>query len=374
VEPVCFVGPYPPGRAHLGGGGWVDRRLLAALNDAGADVAVHTVTGPSGRWSEDGIDGTSAGDLPLEVRGDRRALARIVTAMLRSTEPYLAAKFTAFPGWAVAAAGLRSAAAGRRVITSGWPALLLADAADLHVDVHVAHNVDLLIAEAHSPRPLRLLGEVPRLRRRERSLLQRPRSVVALSRTDAERLRRWGIEARPLPVPLGVVPHPARGTSSDVGFVGKASWPPNAEALEVLLGPVHEALARLGSDAVYRLGGAGTEAFADHPRVASAGWVPDLDRFYDGVGFVVVPRLGVSTGVSVKMLEAAEHGVAVLVPSTLAEAVDPAGPWIVADSPDALAAALVDSDPVEHGARTAEWAARQDPSLTAATLLDLLHP
>lgn len=372
MEPVCFVAPYPPGRSHLGGGGWVDRRLVGALGEAGVDVAIHSVTGPDGRWAEGGLEGTSAGDLPLEVRGDRRALARIVAAMCRSTEPYLAAKFTAFPGWPAAVAGLTEAARGRRVITSGWPSLLLADAAGLEVDVHVAHNVDVLIAESHSPRPLRLLGEVPRLRRRERALLRRPRAVVSLSRTDVERLRSWGVDARPLPLPLTPVPHVGRGAVRDVGFVGKASWPPNAEALAVLLGPVHEALEALGSDVAFRLGGAGTEDFARHPRVATSGWVPDLDEFYDSVGFVVVPRLGVSTGVSVKMLEAAEHGVGVLVPTQLADAVDPAGPWIVADDPAALAAALVRSDPVEHGAATAAWAAAQQPGLTAAAITQLL--
>lgn len=372
MEPVCFVAPYPPGRSHLGGGGWVDRRLVGALADAGVDVAIHSVTGPEGRWSEGGLEGTSAGDLPLEIRGDRAALARVALAMCRSTEPYLAAKFTAFPGWPAAVAGLAESARGRRVVTSGWPSLLLADAAGLEVDVHVAHNVDVLIAGAHSPRPLRLLGEVPRLRRRERALLQRPKAVVALSRTDAERLREWGVDARPLPLPLTPVPHEGRPAVRDVGFVGKASWPPNAEALGVLLGPVHEALTRLGSDISYRLGGAGTDEFADHPRVVSSGWVPDLDEFYDTVGFVVVPRLGVSTGVSVKMLEAAEHGVGVLVPTQLAEAVDPAGPWIVADDPEALAAELVRSDPVALGAATAGWAAAQQPSLTAAAITQLL--
>jgi len=374
VEPVCFVAPYPPGRAHLGGGGWVDRRLLRALVETGADVAVHTVTGPAGRWSEGGIEGTSAGDVPLEVRGDRRALARIVAAMLRSTEPYLAAKFTAFPGWPDAVAGLVASARGRRIVTSGWPALLLADAAGLEVDVHVAHNVDSLIAETHSPRPLRWLGEVPRLRRRERALLGRPRSVVVLSRTDAARLRAWGLDAAHLPLPLVPVPHPDRTACRDVGFVGKASWPPNAEALDVLLGPVHDALVARGSDVAYRLGGSGTDAFRDHPRVVGSGWVDDLDAFYDRVGFVVVPRLGVSTGVSVKMLEAAEHGVAVVVPSTLAEAVDPSGPWVVADTPGAIAAAVIEGDPAERGRATAAWAARQDPSSTAAALVDLLCP
>lgn len=354
-------------------------------------MAVASVTGPDGHWDEGGFAGVSAGDVPLEVRGDRRALARIVLAMLRSTKPYLASKFTAFEGWPVAVAALQRAAAGRKVVTSGWPALLLADAAGLTVDVHIAHNVDTLIAAAHSPRPLRLLGEARRLERMERRLLQRPRSVLALSSTDVARLRAWGIAATPLPLPLTpahraepsvpgrssragrdrIDPEP-RTSRRAVGFIGKASWPPNADALEVLLGPVHVALTALGSDVRYVLGGSGTEAFADHPRVARAGWVEDLDAFYESIGSVVVPRLGVSTGVSVKMLEAAEHGVPAVVTQALADAVDPDGPWLVADTPSAVASVIAGEEGPSLSVATSEWAARQAPSRTAAAVLDRL--
>jgi glycosyltransferase involved in cell wall biosynthesis len=369
---ACFVVPYPPGREQLGGGGWVDRRLLAALVAAGCDVSVFSVTGPAGQWDEGGIAGASAGDVPLEVRDDRRALARIVTTMLRSTQPYLAAKFTSFDGWRDAAVGLAAAAEGRSVVTSGWPSLLLADAADVAVDVHVAHNVDTVIARSHSPRPLRLLGEVRRLGRLERSLLRRPRSVVTLSRTDAVRLRDWGVPATAMPLPLHAVEGQVVPHGRDVGFIGKATWPPNAEALEVLLGPVHDALTAAGADVGFRLAGSGTERFAAHPRVARAGWIDDVAELYAEIGVVVVPRMGVSTGVSVKMLEAAEHGVPVITTDTLARAIDPDGPWIVADTPAAIAAAIGEVDPVDCSARVLEWARGHDQATTGAALIALL--
>lgn len=380
--PICLVTPYPPGRAHLGGGGWIDRRLRAALVDEGADVALVTVTGTEGRWSEDGISGRSAGDVPLEVRGDRRRLARIVGAMLRSRDPYLEAKFTAFPGWRRAVDALREEADGRRVVTSGWPPLLLARHAGIRPDVHLSHNVETVIAAGHAPRPLRLLGERARLERRERDLLSWAGSVVTLSRTDADRLRDWSIPARPLPLPLRPVPHASTPRPRSIGFIGKAGWPPNAEALSVLLGPVHEALARRSVSVDLVLGGAGTEVHRDHPRVRRAGPVDDLDDFYREVGLVVVPRLGESTGVSVKVLEAAEHGVPVIVPRSLAAAIDPDGPWVVADEPAALADAIarwaeteadrLDGPEGAAGAATAAWAARQRPSATAAAVFDEL--
>lgn len=371
---VLVVTPYPPHESERGGGAWVDSRLVRSLVGAGADVEIRSVTGPSEGWEHDGVHGGAAGDLPLEVRGDRRALARVVGEMLRSTRPYQAAKFTAFPGWDAAVAGLREAARGRRVVTSGWPPLLLATAAGVPVDVHVVHNVDTLIAETHAPRPLRLLGEVPRLRRLERELVGRPRALLSLSRLDVDRLAAWGRPAAALPLPLEPVPStpPDRPT---VGFIGKAGWPPNAEALATLLGPVHEQLDRLGRDVRFVLGGSGTAEMADHPRVDAAGWVADLDDYYDSIAVAVVPRLGVSTGVSVKMLEAAEHGVPVVVPRSLADAVDPDGPWVVADDPAALAAAVVDAlggDFAAARASTRAWAEAHDPAATAAAILDRL--
>lgn len=366
--PICLVTPYPPGRSHLGGGGWIDRRLRSALVGAGADVAVVSVTGPDGRWDEGGIVGRSAGDVPLEVRGDRRRLVRVVAAMLRSRAPYLEAKFTAFPGWPDAVAALREEADGRALITSGWPPLLLARAAGLTPDLHIAHNVETVIAASHSPLPLRLLGERARLERRERRLLREARAVAALSRTDVDRLVPWSIGAEVLPLPLEPTPAVGAPRPRSIGFIGKAGWPPNAEALRVLLGPVHDALAARSTRVDFVLGGAGTEAYASHPWVTRSGPVDDLDAFYRDVGLVVVPRLGESTGVSVKVLEAAEHGVPVVVPASLAAAIDPAGPWIVADEAPALAEAIVRwaEDGSVASADTAAWAARQRPAATAA--------
>jgi len=187
MSAVCFVTTYPLSRQDLGGSGWVDRRLLPVFAGS-ADVEVVCVTGPEGEWTErfDGVEVTAraAGDVPLELRGDRLALARIAAGMLVSPEPYLARKFSVFPGWRKAVALLRERAAGRQVVTSGWPGLVLAAAAGVPVAAHVAHNVESTIAVEHSPRPLRMLGEIPRLQRMERRLLRLPAHVFALSRTD----------------------------------------------------------------------------------------------------------------------------------------------------------------------------------------------
>ncbi|GAA4018484.1 hypothetical protein GCM10022247_47560 [Allokutzneria multivorans] len=336
---LCFVTTYPLGNRALGGSGWVDRRLLAVLSQE-HDVDVVCVTGDEGSWTEEGVPCHSAGSVPLEVRGDRARLLRVAAGMLTSPEPYLARKFTVFPGWRRAAALLRERAVGRQVITSGWPGLLLAEAAGVPVASHIAHNVEATIAAEHSPRPLRLLGETWRLPRAERRLLSLPDKVFALSRTDAYVLRGWGIGASHLPLPL--LPQVISAEAEAVGFIGKASWPPNERALAALVGPVRAELDRLGQDVPYVLAGNGTQSYAGHRNVTALGRVEEEADFYRAVGVVVVPRFGASTGISVKMLEAAEHGRPSVVPPQLAAAVDPDGPWLIADGPAETASVIAE--------------------------------
>ncbi|MFB9909143.1 glycosyltransferase [Allokutzneria oryzae] len=362
---ICFVTTYPLGRRELGGSGWVDRRLLAVLR-RDHDVDVVCVTGDEGSWDDEGVRCHSAGSVPLEVRGDRARLLRVAGGMLTSPQPYLARKFTVFPGWRRAAALLARRAAGRKVVTSGWPGLLLAESAGVPVAAHIAHNVESTIAVEHSPRPLRLLGETWRLPRAERRLLALPHKVFTLSRTDAFVLRGWGVGASALPLPL--IQQPLDEQADALGFIGKASWPPNERALEALTGPVRAELDRLGQDVPYVLAGNGTEAYAGRPGVTALGRVAEEADFYRRVGLVVVPRFGASTGISVKMLEAAEYGRASVVPPQLAAAVDPDGPWLVADGPRATAEVVAAWRAGESTVDVKAWVARHDGSTTAATL------
>ena len=259
----------------------------------------------------------------------------------------------------------------RQVVTSQWPPLLLAAAAELDISVHIAHNVDSVIAARHAPLPLRLLGEHRRLRSLERSLLRRPAVVLALSQLDVERLAEWGVDAAQLPMPLSPSSREGEPGPLRVGFIGKASWPPNAEALEVLLGPVHEALTARNSAAAYVIGGSGTEQFAGHPRVVQSGHVAELDDFYGRVDVAVVPRPGESTGISVKMLEAAEYGVPVIVPASLADAVDPDGPWLVADTPAQVARAISECTEAD-ASQTREWVRGRRPDAAASVIFEAL--
>lgn len=289
--------------------------------------------------------------------------------MLISGEPYLSRKFTGFTGWASAISLLQARAKGRRVVTSGWPGLLLAENAGVDVAAHIAHNVETVIAQEHAPRPLRMLGEVDRLRRAEQRLLAHPDRVVALSHRDVQRLAAWGVSATPITVPLcpvGVVRSRRPGAAPALGFIGKAGWPPNARALAALLGPVHQRLTELDARLDFVLAGRDTENFATHPRVRSSGIVDSVADFYRQVDLVVVPRFGTATGISVKVLEAAEHGVASVLPADLAAAIDPAGPWLIAEDAVQTADAVLRWRRGEQVPPVLTWA--QDRAVSTAPL------
>jgi hypothetical protein len=131
---------------------------------------------------------------------------------------------------------------------------------------------------------------------------------------------------------------------------------------------VHQELVALGVTPEYVLAGSGTERYAGCHGVTALGRVSEESEFYHRVGLVVVPRFRASTGISVKMLEAAEYGVASVVPPQLADAVDPNGPWLVAADPASTAQVVrlwldgkIEKD-------VSAWANARDGERTAAAL------
>ena len=371
MAPICYISSYPPAQRELGGGGWTDRRLLSALREGGHDVEVVTVTGPPGAGEAEGFPARSAGDVPLQVRNDRTLLARVFARMLTSGEPYLSAKFTAFPGWKDAVALLRDAAKERQVITNGWPALLLSAAANVTVDMHVAQNVESLIAREHAPLALKVLREEQRLSQLEMALLSRPRVLTAISHADVDTLTSWGLAARFIPLPL----HGRRreAVPRTIGFIGKASWPPNAATLRVLLGPVREQLERRSGCPPIHLAGNGTEAFANVESVVQTGWVDDESAFLADVGLMVVPRFGVTTGVSIKLLEASEHDVQCITSHDVGRASASRPPWLLADDPAAVAGAIEDYFASVDNAALREFVSSRSTERTLAVIDDALR-
>lgn len=311
---LLFVTTYDPGNQSSGGAAWVDSAILAALTDTSVEAFC---------VCEDSPDG-----VPLEIRGSRSAQVRTLFRIVSRCEPYQAAKFRFANGWKTRLDELRRAAdqvrnSGGRVVTSQWPALLLARDAGVPVDIHIAHNVDTIIARRYDPPALKALRNADRMSRAEVDLLGHPASIFALSRTDAERIRAMGHRCEH----LSLAPPLARKTtavggkpgSRAIGFIGKMTWPPNVSAFESLLSIVAKVNRRLEEKDRYSvvLAGRGSENFSSHGSVTALGQVSDIDDFYSKIDLVVVPRTGETTGVSIKLLEAVTKGVIAVAPGDL---------------------------------------------------------
>jgi N-acetylglucosaminyldiphosphoundecaprenol N-acetyl-beta-D-mannosaminyltransferase len=244
-------------------------------------------------------------------------------------EPYQAAKFRFHPNYRPVLERLRSIADDYDyIVSSQWPAMLTLAAAEVPVDLHIAHNVDWVLSEQHDPRILRMTRNASKLKRLERQLLGMPETVVTLSAIDAARLRNTGVFA--LPVRL-VEPSTAvlETNHRAVGMLGKMSWPPNHEAAlrmrDQILPAVND---RLQAPVTLKLAGHGSESLSGVPNVSALGVVDDVESFYGGVDVVVLPRVDEQTsGISIKLVEAVEAGKQVIAPASLFTACGLTSPW-----------------------------------------------
>jgi hypothetical protein len=358
---VGFVTTYDPARAEMGGAAWVDTRTLGALSFR-SNVQRMLVS-----------DLREAEPVALEVRRDFRLAVQTLLRMIGRGEPYQVAKFRRSSQWQARADQLRALRANVDVlVTSQWPALLLASDAGVEIDVHLAHNVDYLLAEKYDPPLFRLMGNAVRMRRVEQELIGRPTCVVAISRNDAQRIAMTGRAARHVRLIDGEAPTAIRSRRA-IGFIGKGTWPPNAEALDTLVEEVMPLVRRRLQGDAPRLVVAGrdTERWRG-AGILNLGAVDDVGQFYDNIDLVVVPRSGLTTGVSVKLLEAIERGVAAIAPRQLAVDAGVHGSCATADSPEDIAEQILtfyaarEPGTVEgHGGGTGP-----DESVTLSQLID----
>lgn len=333
---ILFVTNYPTRMSDLGGAAWVDSRLIAALSAAGATVTEFPVAV---------VPASRSGSVPLEVRSSKWRAAITVSRMLALRESYPAAKVRWHPAWAARGGDL--VAAARRadvVIASQFNGGLLCADSLVDIDWHVAHNVDAVLARSHDPRTFRAVRNASRVHRDEMAFLRKARNVVTLSVSDAGRLRGAGVPAKPIALVAGRFTEPVtRGVRKRVGFIGKASWPPNASALNELTHVVLPQLrSRLGPETPKLvLAGRGTERYEGTDGVLALGRIDDLDQFYQQIDAVVIPRWGETTGISVKLAEAVSKGVAAICPADLAREASISDGVVPADSVGETVDALV---------------------------------
>jgi glycosyltransferase involved in cell wall biosynthesis len=150
-------------------------------------------------------------------------------------------------------------------------------------------------------------------------------------------------------LPIGVTardprPEPAGSDAVDVCFVGTLSYPPNVEALRALAASwPHVRRMRPSVSALV----AGANPVPEVHALAEAnGWeiaanFGDVADIYHRARVAVSP-LRTATGIQIKVLEAASHGVPQIVSSRALAGLAPGFPALTADSPDGLAVKILD--------------------------------
>lgn len=329
---LTFVTTYDPSQSDLGGASWVDRALIGAL-EGSFDVNLHQICGDN------------RPSVPLEIRQSKRLMARTLLRMLFRREAYQVAKFRMSPEWKREVLKIQNLARtlgpNEPIVTSQWPALLLLADAGVSSDLHIAHNVDTVISRSHDPALFKLMGNAVRMEAMERDILRKPKAVLAISGSDAERINAWGIPCRHLSIaPEAFEERPP--SSTVIGFIGKATWPPNAQAIRLLVNEVLPKVREQLPAASVVLSGRNSESWSNSEGVKGLGTVDNLSDFYDVADLVVVPRMGESTGVSVKMLEAVTFGRPVVVPSALAKDAGLRAGAIIADDVNEMVTAISD--------------------------------
>lgn len=329
---IHFVTTYDPALENLGGASWVDRRILETLSGT-FETIVHSIA------NERGTDGM----VRLELRASALAKVRTMYRMFAHGEPYFSAKFTSDRNWRSRTADIfRQISGGDIVVTSQFPALLASRLAGLKIDAHIAHNVDAVLANRYDPRLFRLIDNPQRTARAEIEATLWADQVWGLSRRDVDLIAGWGVNAYHLPLATGIgVPTNERRRL--IGFLGKGTWPPNYSAIEEMIGEVLPLVRSALGDAAPTLvlGGRGTESWRGMPGVKVVGAVASAADFYRSIDLVAVPRLGESTGISVKMLEAISNGVPVIVPTALASDAGLNSGFLAGDSSAEIAEQIV---------------------------------
>lgn len=237
----------------------------------------------------------------------------------------------------------------------------------------VAHNVETLIWErlaAMESSPLRrpyIREQRRKFERFEGRVLRGASGVVAVSAEDARLMRdRFGVRS-PFVVDNGV---DARFFSAgadartpdphEILFLGSLDWRPNLDALDVLLSSILPAVRAVEPEARLSIVGRNPPPSLVHRVRSTANAdlhadVPDVRPYLARAGVMAVP-LRIGGGSRLKIIEAIAAGVPVVSSRVGCEGLifAPGRDLVVADEPDAMAAALVDA--IRHPDRFVQMA------------------
>lgn len=217
-----------------------------------------------------------------------------------------------------------------------------------------AHNVEYQIlrryaGSLHPLSPIRLVVEREwrAVRRYERAVYGSAKLVFAVSDADAAVIREMAPDAHVRSAGIAVdtdriQPVTTRGEGNEVLFTGGLHWPPNVEALTFFLNEVWPLVLRQRPDARFTIVGRRDSAIGrvpEHlPGVTFAGYVDDIEPFYQRRPIVVVPiRSG--SGLRVKILDAFARALPVVSTTVGCEGIGAAHEQqlLVADQPNTFA-------------------------------------
>lgn len=190
-----------------------------------------------------------------------------------------------------------------------------------------AHNVEYQILRRYGSRlgrmsPVRLAVEREwrAVRTYEGRVYGAARLVFAVSDEDASAIRQMAPDVRLAVAGIAVDTDAVRPVTTppagrEVLFVGGLHWPPNVEAVAFFLDDVWPRVSAACPDARFTVVGRRDNPLArlreSLPGVTFAGYVDDLERFYERRPLVVAPILS-GSGLRVKILDAMAHGLPVV--------------------------------------------------------------
>lgn len=224
--------------------------------------------------------------------------------------------------------------------------------------IYDAHNVERELFEAH----LALAGntvnrltfriDLHRVSAAERKLVAESAAVLAVSREDALTLEHFRRGAAPVVVPSSVEPPPTVALPSQapqtVLFVGTLDFPPNIEAITILVGTLMpEVVRRVPKARLLVVGRQPTNEvrllLASQPWIDFVEDAPDLALMYERSRCAVLP-FSSGAGTKLKLFEALAYGVPVVSTPTGVAGVDikSGQECLIGTVPEAMVAHLVE--------------------------------
>lgn len=253
-------------------------------------------------------------DLKFHIRSNTFLLLRVLFRMLLTCEPYNVSKFR-FQKKAYSFLLLQLneiIPKNVEIVTSGWISALAASDAGLLPHIHIAHNVEYIISKSFSNPALSFLRDWRKLRKLEINIYKKYNSVFTLSNTDLKILQRdnlrnlevFNVFNESADMPKLKIELPIR-----IGFIGSMYWPANIHAFNSIVTNVLPLLKKKSIDYIFVIAGRGTEIISTKNSIEILGVVENVEEFYSKIDLVIIPRNPkLVTGISVKALEALEHG------------------------------------------------------------------